>query len=75
MRIEGGLYSAEYLGKLVGCYRRAIDGVYVGGVVGSRVEEILGEAPRALTVGAYGNRLERISEPCGELPTDLLVRY
>jgi len=68
-RIEGTLYETDYLCKLVQLYKQAIDDVQ------GLQQEVEQGAPRALTIGAYGNTLEAISEPCKELPTDLLISY
>ncbi len=75
LRIEGALYETDYLQKLVQFYKQAIDQLSAGGEIERRQHVVEQGAPRALTVGAYGNTLEAISEPCKELPTDLLVTY
>ncbi|HEC16826.1 MAG TPA: U32 family peptidase [Sedimenticola sp.] len=75
LRIEGALYETDYLCKLVRLYQQAIGSVYAGGEIQGLQPEVELGAPRPLTVGAYGNTLEGISEPCKELPTDLLIQY
>jgi len=75
LRIEGALYETDYLYKLVQAYKQAIDQLSTVGEAEKWQQKIEQGAPRPLTVGAYGNTLEAISEPCKELPTDLLVTY
>ena len=77
MRIEGPLYEPTYLLKLVDIYARAI-----AGCVGEAhddpkalLNEITNGMPRPLTAGAYDNVTESISQPCRELPTDVMIRY
>ncbi len=69
LRIEGVLYETDYLCTLVRLYRQAIEGAQ------KLQQELEQGAPRTLSIGAYGNTLEAISEPCKELPTDLLIQY
>ncbi len=75
LRIEGALYETDYLHQLVKIYKQAIDQLGVTSAAEARQQQVEQGAPRALTVGAYGNTLEAISEPCKELPTNLLVTY
>ncbi len=75
LRIEGALYETDYLSKLVQYYKQAINTVHTNSNAGKLQQKVAQDAPRSLTIGAYGNTLEPISEPCKELPTNLLIQY
>ena len=72
-RIEGLLYDAEYLKKLVFIYHQALTEKSCD--INQLLTEIETGAARGLTVGAYGNATVNISRPCTELPTDIFIKY
>ncbi len=73
LRIEGLLYNAEYLKKLVNIYHRALTKRSCD--TGHWLAEIENGAEKKLTVGAYGNARVNISKPCSSLPTDMIISY
>jgi U32 family peptidase len=73
LRIEGVLYDAEYLKKLVFIYHQALTEKSCD--LHQLLIDIETDAARKLTVGAYGNVTVNVSRPCSELPTDMIITY
>ena len=73
LRIEGQLYTTDYLHRLVRAYHQALT---ENPVELSRLfSDIETGAPREMTAGAYVNTTVDISTPCTELPTDVIIQY
>ncbi len=75
LRIEGTLYEPAYLQRLVALYAEAIDNLMTQQHDAGLIERLAAEAPRELTLGAYGVPAQAISEPCQTLPTDMIVQF
>ncbi len=75
IRIEGALYETGYLRSVVRVYRQAIENIEHSNPLTGLQGRIEADAPRPLTVGAYGNKVESVSNPCEKLPTDLMISY
>ncbi len=73
LRIEGVLYDAKYLKKLVFIYHQALTEKLCD--TNQLLAEIETSAAKKLTVGAYGNATVNISRPCATLPTDMVIKY
>ncbi len=75
LRIEGTLYEPAYLQRLVALYAEAIDNLMEGRGDAGLIQRVLADAPRELTLGAYGVSAQAISEPCQTLPTDMVIQF
>ncbi|MBI4971248.1 MAG: U32 family peptidase [Candidatus Omnitrophica bacterium] len=79
LRIEGMLYDAPYLLRLVELYGEKLKTVREESKPDSSwaalFDSLKKEAPRPFSLGPYGNPNEDISEPLSELPTNLIISY
>ncbi|MBF0173603.1 MAG: U32 family peptidase [Magnetococcales bacterium] len=76
IRIEGQLYEPEYLHRLIVCYREALDRVKAGLPLASwAMEHVPQPVPRPLTGGVFGHKIEVVSQPLTELPTNLTILH